>query len=55
MADIEQAQQMIPIVTCEISLSVKNVCELVFGVDVFDLDFGVQINSIENNQSRATL
>ena len=26
---------------------VKNVCELVFGVDVFDLDFGVQINSIE--------
>ena len=25
----------------------QNVCELVFGVDVFDLDFGVQINSIE--------
>ena len=23
------------------------VCELVFGVNVFDLDFGVQINSIE--------
>ena len=26
---------------------VKNVCELVFGVDVFDLNFGVQINSIK--------
>ena len=25
----------------------KNVCELVFGVDVFDLDCGIQINSIE--------
>ena len=46
MADIEQAQQMIPLITCEISLC-QYVCELVFGVDVFDLDFGVQINSIE--------
>ena len=27
--------------------SVKKKCELVFGVDVFDVDFGVQINSIE--------
>ena len=26
---------------------VKYVCELVFGVDVFDLDFGVQTDSIE--------
>ena len=35
---------MIPFIMCEISL-----CQyvLVFGVDVFDLDFGVQINSIE--------
>ena len=37
MADIKQGQQMIPLITCEIP----------FGVDVFDLDFGVQINSIE--------
>ena len=46
MANIEQAQQMIPFVTREISFG-QNVSELVFGVDVFDLDFGVQINSIK--------
>ena len=38
MADIEQAQQMIPFVTCEIPLC-QDVCKFVFGVDVFDLDF----------------
>ena len=37
---------MIPFVTCEISLC-QYVCELVFGVGVFDLDFGVQIDSIK--------
>ena len=37
MADIEQAQQMIPLITCEISFG-QNVSELVCGVDVFDLD-----------------
>ena len=46
MADVEQAQQMIPFITCEIPFG-QDVCELVFGVDVFDLDFGVQIKSIE--------
>ena len=46
MADVKQIQQMIPLITCEISLC-QNVSKLVFGVDVFDLDFGVQINSIE--------
>ena len=46
MADIEQAQQRIPFITCEISLG-QYVSELIFGVDVFDLDLGVQINSIE--------
>ena len=44
---------MIPFITCEISLC-QYVCELVFGVILFDLDLGVQIDSI-NNQSRATL
>ena len=38
MADIKQIQQMIPLITCEIPFG-QNVCELVFGVDVFDLDF----------------
>ena len=37
---------MIPFIACKIPFS-QNVCEFVFGVDVFDLDFGVQINSIE--------
>ena len=38
MADVERTQKMIPFVTCEISLG-QYVCELVFGVNVFDLDF----------------
>ena len=46
MADVKQIQQMIPLITCEIPLC-QNVCVLVFGVNVFDLDSGVQINSIE--------
>ena len=46
MANVQQAQQMISLITREISFG-QNVSELVFGVDVFDLDFGVQINSIE--------
>ena len=46
MANIKQGQQMIPLITCEITFGQEDVCELVFGVDVFDLDFGVQINSI---------
>ena len=46
MDDVEQTQKMIPFITCEISLC-QYVCELVFGVNVFDLDFGVQIDSIK--------
>ena len=46
MADIEQAQQIISHVTCEISSGLY-VSKLVFGVDVLDLDLGVQIDSIE--------
>ena len=46
MADVEPTQKMIPFITCEISLC-QYVCELVLGVNVFDLDVGVQINSIE--------
>ena len=46
MANIKQGQQMIPFITCEIPLC-QDVCELVFGVDVFDLDLWVKINSIK--------
>ena len=34
MADVKQIQQMIPFITCEVSLG-QYVCELVFGVNVF--------------------
>ena len=46
MADVEQTQKMIPFITCEISLC-QYVCELVFGVNVFDFDFWVQVYSIK--------
>ena len=46
MANIKQSQQMIPFITREIPFC-QDVCELVLGVDVFDLDFGIQIDSIE--------
>ena len=46
MADIEQGQQMIPFITCEIP-HCKDVCKLVLGVDVFDLTLRVKIDSIE--------
>ena len=39
MANIKQAQQMIPLITRETSFG-RNVSKLVFGVDVFDLDLG---------------
>ena len=54
MADVKQGQQMIPLLTCEISLG-WHVCELVFGVDVLDLDLGGSKLIRSNNQSSATL
>ena len=38
MASVKQTLKMIPFITCEISLG-QYVCELVSGVNVFDLDF----------------
>ena len=46
MADVEITQMMIPFITCEISLC-QYVCELFFGVKIFNLDFWVQIDSIK--------
>ena len=48
MADVEQTQQMVPLIMREISLR-QYVCELVLGVNVFDLDVGVQIDSIKHS------
>ena len=45
MADVEQTQKMIPFITCEVSLC-QYVCELVLGVNVFDLDLGVMSATI---------
>ena len=46
MANVKQTQKMVPLITCEISLC-QYVSELVFGVNVFDSDFWVQIDSIK--------
>ena len=46
MANVKQTQKMKPFIGCENSLG-QHVCEWVFGVSAFDLDFGVQIGSIE--------
>ena len=51
MADVEQTEKMIPFITCEVSLR-QYVCELVFGVNVFDSGSKLILS---NNQSRATL
>ena len=52
MANIKQIQQMIPFTTCEIPLG-QDVCKLVLGVDVFDLDLVSRLIR-SNNQSSAT-
>ena len=46
MADIKQAQQMIPLITCEISFGQMSATWFLV-VDALDLDFWVQVNSIE--------
>ena len=37
---------MVPLITCEASFG-QHVSKLVFGINVFDLDFGVQIDSVK--------
>ena len=48
MADVAQMEKIIPFITCEIALlSNMYIYELVFGVNIFDLNLGVQIDSDE--------
>ena len=54
MADVEQTKKLVPFVTCEMA-SGQNVCELMFDVNVLNLNLGVQKLIMSNNQSRATL
>ena len=42
---------MVPLITCEIPFS-QHVCELVSGVDLTDLNFGVQINPVKQPVQR---
>ena len=42
---VEQTQKVIPLTSRETSFG-QNVCELVFGVNIFDLDLGFQIDSL---------
>ena len=43
---------MIPFLTSETAFR-QRVCELVFSINAFDLDFGIQVDSVK--QTRATL
>ena len=46
MADVEQMKKIVPFVTCEIALR-QFAGELMFGVDVPDLNLGIQMNPIK--------
>ena len=46
MADIEQMKKIVPLITCEIPFS-QHVSELVFGVNVTDLNFRIEINPVK--------
>ena len=53
MAEVEHMEKIVPLITCEIALC-QYVCELVFGVGIFDLKLWIWF-ILSNNQSRATL
>ena len=44
--DVEQTKKMVPFITREITFG-QHVSKLVLGVNIFDLDFGVQIDSVK--------
>ena len=44
--DVEQTKKMTPLITCDITLS-QHVSELVSGVNIFHLDFGVHIDPMK--------
>ena len=46
MADVARMKKIVPLITCEISFC-QYVFELVFGVNVTDLDLGVQIDPVK--------
>ena len=46
MDDVEQMKKNVPLITCEITFGQYD-CELMFGVDVPDLNLWIQINLIK--------
>ena len=44
--DTKEMQQVVPLITRETAFC-QNVCELVFGFDILDLDFWVQVDSVK--------
>ena len=51
--DVEQTKKITPFITREITFG-KQISELVFGIKKFDLDFGVEVVSV-NQSVNATL
>ena len=46
MADVQQTEKMVPFITFEVPFS-QHVSELFFGVNIFDLNLRIQINSFK--------
>ena len=46
IADVKQMKKIAPFVTCEITLC-QNVCELVFGINIFHLNVWIQVDSVK--------
>ena len=44
--DVKKMQQVVPLITRETAFC-WNVCELVFGFDILDLDFWAQVDSVK--------
>ena len=44
--NVNQTKKITPLITSETAFS-QHVSELVFGVNVFDLDLGVQVDSVK--------
>ena len=44
--DIREMQQVVPLIPRETAFC-SNVCELVIGFDILDLDFWVQVDSVK--------
>ena len=46
MDDVEQMNKIVPLITCEITIDL-HICEMMLGVDVPNLNFGIQNNHIK--------